>query len=656
MSVLFQTVINTGKLFSFSKVLNASLSKCKCLSLRKYSDLPKKLVGFDDIVAQRRAEAKRSIIVQVNSDSSFNELYCYCSKYADINGIHHYRNSGGEHFMLVEFKSEECVRDVLRNCGSHQRDVDVMPSNSPFLWFRAVSGKKETSMAQAQTLLIKDGNTLIDDEDLYEELMKCSTVSEQIEQLYEKTRLNDLGVRLRYMVARHLEVLFSSLYTNVEVRPFGSSVNGFGKMGCDLDLILTSSIPEKMCGVDRRLVYQEKRCGGRQESWRRQLELAAEVMEARAAGARRVLRVLHARVPIVKFSHQLTGLECDLCFNNFSPAWSVTSASITCEYCILRVLHARVPIVKFSHQLTGLECDLCFNNLSGVRMSAWLYACGGLSPVVRPLTLSVRRWASAAGLTSPHPGRWITSFPLSLLVLFYLQQKRVLPPLKTLLRDAGEEDGRLVDDNGMCTFLRDLNELPPDSYGQCDVNLETLLLQFFEFYAQFDFQEKAISLNLGAAVRKPNSQPLYIINPLDQSLNVSRNVSYEECQKLQVEVRNAAWQLEAEMEGRKGEDWGLLGLFEKKASRNLKKLVRMGNSHRLVSIKDLFQDTDETPDNGLRSKLQGLTEKSDKEIENSVKEMKDELTKEPEKVKETVRFKNRQVASEVYRIRRDKIL
>ncbi|RVE43299.1 hypothetical protein evm_012058 [Chilo suppressalis] len=610
MSVLFQTVINTGKLFSFSKVLNASLSKCKCLSLRKYSDLPKKLVGFDDIVAQRRAEAKRSIIVQVNSDSSFNELYCYCSKYADINGIHHYRNSGGEHFMLVEFKSEECVRDVLRNCGSHQRDVDVMPSNSPFLWFRAVSGKKETSMAQAQTLLIKDGNTLIDDEDLYEELMKCSTVTEQIEQLYEKTRLNDLGVRLRYMVARHLEVLFSSLYTNVEVRPFGSSVNGFGKMGCDLDLILTSSIPEKMCGVDRRLVYQEKRCGGRQESWRRQLELAAEVMEARAAGARRVLRVLHARV----------------------------------------------PIVKFSHQLTGLECDLCFNNLSGVRMSAWLYACGGLSPVVRPLTLSVRRWASAAGLTSPHPGRWITSFPLSLLVLFYLQQKRVLPPLKTLLRDAGEEDGRLVDDNGKCTFLRDLNELPPDSYGQCDVNLETLLLQFFEFYAQFDFQEKAISLNLGAAVRKPNSQPLYIINPLDQSLNVSRNVSYEECQKLQVEVRNAAWQLEAEMEGRKGEDWGLLGLFEKKASRNLKKLVRMGNSHRLVSIKDLFQDTDETPDNGLRSKLQGLTEKSDKEIENSVKEMKDELTKEPEKVKETVRFKNRQVASEVYRIRRDKIL
>ena len=43
-----------------------------------------------------------------------------------------------------------------------------------------------------------------------------------------------------------LEVVFKSLYANVKVQPFGSSVNGFGRMGCDLDLVLTNALSEDM--------------------------------------------------------------------------------------------------------------------------------------------------------------------------------------------------------------------------------------------------------------------------------------------------------------------------------------------------------------------------------------------------------------------------
>lgn len=60
------------------------------------SDVTRKFISFDEIVAQRRAEARRSLVVQVNSESSFNELYGYCSKYASINDVHHYKNSVGE--------------------------------------------------------------------------------------------------------------------------------------------------------------------------------------------------------------------------------------------------------------------------------------------------------------------------------------------------------------------------------------------------------------------------------------------------------------------------------------------------------------------------------------------------------------------------------
>ncbi|KAJ8719856.1 hypothetical protein PYW08_012031 [Mythimna loreyi] len=613
MSVIFQTLVNKGKTHLFKKLLNGSQSTCECLYSRKSSGIAKKFLSFDEVVAQRRAEAKRSIVVQVNSEASFSELYGYCSKYADVNGIHHYKNTAEEHFMLIEFSSEENSKAAFQSCSSHQKDLDIMALNSPFLWFRAAAGKKETYAAHSATLATVNGIECVDEDSLFKDLMNCETVSEQIQLLYDRTILNDLGARLRYMVARQIECVLESLYANIAVRPFGSSINGFGKMGCDLDLVLTNTVTEEMSQPGRRLVYQDKRAEGGRAPWARHMQCVAELLELRVAGARRVQRILNARV----------------------------------------------PIVKFAHHYTDLECDLCYNNMSGVYMSELLWQLGSLDARVRPLTVAVRRWASATGLTNPHPGRWITNFPLTLMVLFFLQQKTtdgfVLPTLKSLVRRAGKEDVRVAEENLNCTFLRDMNKLPPECYSQNEANLQTLLLQFFEFYAQFDFQEKAISINEGIPIRKPNAQPLYIVNPLEQALNVSRNVSFEECERLKSEVRNAAWQLDAGLDRQKGDDWGLVGLIEQKTTRGLKKLLRAGNSHRLVSVKDLFNDSDESePQDNLRSKLERLVPKSDKEVEASVHEMKDQLVK--EKKQQKIKFKNSSIASEVFRIRRDKIV
>lgn len=123
-------------------------------------------------------------------------------------------------------------------------------------------------------------------------------------------------------------------------------------------------------------------------------------------------------------------------------------------------------------------------------------------------------------------------------------------------------------------------------------------------------------------------------------MNVSRNVSFEECERLKAEVRNAAWLLD---EPKNREDWGLLGLIEKKSFRNLKKLLQVGNSHRLVSVKDLFQDSETSTENELRSKIERLTKKSE--------DVKSGLPKE-----QKTKFKNSQIASEVRRIRRDKVV
>ncbi|CAD0197959.1 unnamed protein product [Chrysodeixis includens] len=316
MSVIFQTLVNKGKINLFRNLLKPSQSSFKCLLVRKSSDGAKKFVSFDEVVAQRRAEARRSIVVQVNSEASFNELYGYCSKYASIAGVHHYKNTGGEHFMLIEFSSEDNLKEVIKSCSTHQKDLDVMALNSPFLWFRAAPGKKEVFTTPSMTLSSMDGCSMVDEDELFQQLLQCDTVSDQIQLLYDRTKLNDLGVRLRYMVARQVECVFESLYANIAVRPFGSSVNGFGKMGCDLDLVLTNTLTEDMSSAHRRLVFQDKRCEGGRSPWQRHMESVAELLELRVPGAARLQRILHARVPIVKFAHDYTDLDCDLCYNN----------------------------------------------------------------------------------------------------------------------------------------------------------------------------------------------------------------------------------------------------------------------------------------------------------------------------------------------------
>lgn len=53
-----------------------------------------------------------------------------------------------------------------------------------------------------------------------------------------------------------VESLFESMYSNIAVRPFGSTVNGFGKLGCDLDLVLTNIITDEMVIISELFIMR----------------------------------------------------------------------------------------------------------------------------------------------------------------------------------------------------------------------------------------------------------------------------------------------------------------------------------------------------------------------------------------------------------------
>lgn len=55
--------------------------------------------------------------------------------------------------------------------------------------------------------------------------------------LYNVLKITDLDIRLRFYTADQISYYLSRLFSNLRVVPFGSSVNGFGQRGCDLDLL-----------------------------------------------------------------------------------------------------------------------------------------------------------------------------------------------------------------------------------------------------------------------------------------------------------------------------------------------------------------------------------------------------------------------------------
>lgn len=220
------------------------------------------------------------------------------------------------------------------------------------------------------------------------------------------------------------------------------------------------------------------------------------------------------------------------------------------------------------------------------------YAC--CDKRVPPLMFAVRYWAKQTNLTNPAPGKWITNFSVSLLVLFFLQAEKIIPNLETLARLRRPQDVRtFVDANGeliSCGFLADVDRLTKPTEGAGD-DLATLMMKFFDFYGSFDFRNYAVSLNSGSPIAKPVYDAMYIVNPLEKALNVSRNVSVEECERLRMLAREAAWAMECSLRGDKKTKWGLPELIDTRLSSNFSKTGGMkGQKISRVAVKDLFQE------------------------------------------------------------------
>nr|XP_012233915.1 PREDICTED: poly(A) RNA polymerase, mitochondrial isoform X1 [Linepithema humile] len=489
---------------------------------QKASNVKKRLNTFEAEIASRRHQACRSIVVQVLSSNSFNDLLNYCTQFGKVLSMHHYYIKQ-DNYILVEFKDKESVNEIVSHASFINKDV-IAPVKSTVLWFHKGSTKYNPNNNQnpnnnreSMRLFTENNYTCPSEQDIAKLLYEAKSVSGQITDFYETLKLNDLETRLRFHTAHHLEQYFSRLFQNMRVLPFGSSVNGFGRKRCDLDLVLVPDHTAKRDSKSRLIFHTKSIKLDERHGTKEFMGILASTMENFIPGVRNVRRILEARVPIIKFN---------------------------CEY-------------------THIECDLSTTNLIAIYMSELLNFYGEIDYRVRPLVIVIRKWAKNQEITSDSPGPWITNFSLSLLVLFYLQQKNILPSLTTLISCATDNDARCTENGINCIFLRNVEKLPVEyRHKSNNDSLETLLYGFFEYYSKFDFHTKGICIRRGIPIQKPSHSALHITNPFETMLNVSKNVNIHEVNRILQKLHDALYTLETADTSRSN-NWGLMTLMTK---------------------------------------------------------------------------------------------
>ncbi|MED6248396.1 hypothetical protein ATANTOWER_032830 [Ataeniobius toweri] len=353
-------------------------------------DGPKSLYN---LMADRQEQAEKSVLISCPSRTSEKRFLKFLSNHGDIKKHFFYESYGM--YAVVEFASRDNVVSLLESAAipgvSHE---SVVPFKSRLLSLRNHSSVDSPTQ---QSGLPCQPQTTAPISELIQRLSREESVDDQINSLTEAYQLTEENSRLRFLVCSLLKDIAAAYFPECTIRPFGSSVNGFGKLGCDLDMFLDldsiSGWNVKMPKSGLSLEYQMKRTNSERHVTQSILSVIGE------------------------------------CVDHFGPG------------CVgvQKILNARCPLVRFAHQPSGFQCDLTANNRVAMKSTELLYLYGELDPRVRSLVFTIRCWARAHGVTSSIPGAWITNFALTVMVLFFLQ-KRTPPIIPKLdyLRDLAD--------------------------------------------------------------------------------------------------------------------------------------------------------------------------------------------------------------------------
>lgn len=184
------------------------------------------------------------------------------------------------------------------------------------------------------------------------------------------------------------------------------------------------------------------------------------------------------------------------------------------------ILSARVPIVKFRDDKTGIECDFAIRVGNHALKSQLLALCCEIDHRFRPLVLAAKHWSKVRHVGDATKGT-LNSFGHSMLMIHYLQNldEAVLPLF--VVKDEHSWDMNLINS------FQTKNTL----------SIGDLLLQYFKYYAiRFDPSKHCISVHslgfelLDETAREEKFQKRHrtsfcVEDPVDPTDNIGRNLT-----------------------------------------------------------------------------------------------------------------------------------
>ncbi|XP_052861930.1 uncharacterized protein LOC128268764 [Anopheles cruzii] len=155
---------------------------------------------------------------------------------------------------------------------------------------------------------------------------------------------------------------------------------------------------------------------------------------------------------------------------------------------IVKILGAKVPLLRVVHQYTNLFCDINFSNARGCYNSKFISALMLFDQRIHQLAIVIKFWAQNAFVLDSR--RQLNSYCLVMMLIFYLQTRKL--PLIPSVEEMQQGIARIEYGPWNLGYPSVIN------YKSWNENsVRDLLSGFFRYYAEFDFAHNLISPFVG---------------------------------------------------------------------------------------------------------------------------------------------------------------
>ncbi|KAM9230882.1 poly(A) RNA polymerase, mitochondrial isoform 2-T2 [Dugong dugon] len=269
---------------------------------------------FSEVQKERREEAQRTVLINCPNKISEKKFLKYLSQYGPINN-HFFYESFGLH-AVVEFRQKGSVASLQdAACTPSLGTEAAVPFRSRFF-----SVKLKNPSTSEKSSIQRSGQSPPSSKKLFELLCYAESIDDQLNTLLKASQITEENAKLRHLTCSLIEDIAAAYFPYCTVRPFGSSVNSFGKLGCDLDMFLdldeTGRLNAQKTSENFRMEFQVKNVPSERIATQKILSVIGECLDHFGPGCVGVQKILNARCPLVRFSHQASGFQCDLTTNN----------------------------------------------------------------------------------------------------------------------------------------------------------------------------------------------------------------------------------------------------------------------------------------------------------------------------------------------------